>query len=67
MIQCLFLSKFSHVTARMQVSVIVNAPVSTIASIIGSKGKDESTRLWLTVLSDHVHLGVTLKQIRDQT
>lgn len=67
MIRCLFLSKFSRVTTRMQVSVVVNAPVSTIASIIGSKGKDESTRLSLTVLSDHVHLGATLKQIRDQT
>jgi len=39
----------SRVTIRTQVSIVVNAPASTIASIIGSKGKDKSTLLLLTV------------------
>ena len=31
----------SHVTTRTQVSVVVDAPASTIAAIIGPKGKDK--------------------------
>jgi hypothetical protein len=47
----LFLVSVSRVTIRTQVSIVVNAPASTIASIIGSKGKDKSTLLLLTVFS----------------
>jgi len=31
----------SHVTIRTQISVVVDAPASTIAAIIGPKGKDK--------------------------
>ena len=36
----------SHVTTRAQISVVVDAPASTIAAIIGPKGKDKRRVPW---------------------
>lgn len=50
-----FLLSVSLVTNRTQVSIVVDAPTSTIASIIGSKGKGKTPRLLVTVVSPCIY------------
>ena len=49
-VRCLLFVSVSHVTIRTQVTIVVCAPASTIPSIIGSKGKDNSTHILWAVL-----------------
>jgi len=49
-VRVLLFASVSRVTTRTQVTIVVHAPASTIPSIIGSKGKDNSMHILWPVL-----------------
>ena len=50
LVRCPLFASVSRVTIRTQVTIVVDAPASTIPSIIGSKGKGKSTHILWAVL-----------------